>query len=456
MNASPLFRAAAAGKLEQVQSLISEGAEVDERTRGETPLLAAVRCGHADIVALLVKARADPLGHDMLETYRMQPEKGPTRPFRTLLHDAAYFNQPAVIVTLLKSGFDRSSADAYGATALQWAATYGKSDALDALVGGAPAKELNEALRGAQCALVPALLRAGASASPELLARMIGLGADLGIIDELLSHAVPANSTSEGLTQLAWAAKYGRLSIVERLLEHGADPNDRGESESAIYWAAATSTDSEKIVCRLLDSGADGSAALVVAAHLGRELLVELLLNRGTSASIQLVQGQRNHGYFPILGDGTTPLHEAVACGHSAIVQRLLSAGAPAMARDSRGRLAYALTNDLKILALLREHGGAPPKNAAREPQGSIGGEKVANQDPLHAGTRMRHQRFAVKRADDDDDAEWVEAMLVKHPKFGEGVVEKVEEVGNEAKLTIRFAVGTKTLLAKFVTLHPR
>ena len=39
-----------------------------------------------------------------------------------------------------------------------------------------------------------------------------------------------------------------------------------------------------------------------------------------------------------------------------------------------------------------------------------------------------------------------------EHPKFGPGVLEKIDGSGDDAKLTIRFASGTKTLLAKFVT----
>ncbi len=51
------------------------------------------------------------------------------------------------------------------------------------------------------------------------------------------------------------------------------------------------------------------------------------------------------------------------------------------------------------------------------------------------------------------------EAVAVKaevkrftHPKFGEGTLEAKDGEGPEAKLTIKFGVGTKTLQAKFVT----
>jgi hypothetical protein len=46
-------------------------------------------------------------------------------------------------------------------------------------------------------------------------------------------------------------------------------------------------------------------------------------------------------------------------------------------------------------------------------------------------------------------------ARRFQHPKFGEGVLEVCAGEGPEAKLTIKFAAGTKTLLAKYVTEIP-
>lgn len=43
-------------------------------------------------------------------------------------------------------------------------------------------------------------------------------------------------------------------------------------------------------------------------------------------------------------------------------------------------------------------------------------------------------------------------AKRYMHPKFGEGVLETQDGVGEEAKLTVKFAVGSKTLLAKYLT----
>ena len=43
-------------------------------------------------------------------------------------------------------------------------------------------------------------------------------------------------------------------------------------------------------------------------------------------------------------------------------------------------------------------------------------------------------------------------ARRFSHPKFGVGLLEKTDGVGEEMKLTVKFESGTKTLLAKFLT----
>ena len=48
-----------------------------------------------------------------------------------------------------------------------------------------------------------------------------------------------------------------------------------------------------------------------------------------------------------------------------------------------------------------------------------------------------------------------VEIKRFHHPKFGEGVLEAHDGTGPDAKLTIKFAAGAKTLLAKYVTEIP-
>lgn len=47
------------------------------------------------------------------------------------------------------------------------------------------------------------------------------------------------------------------------------------------------------------------------------------------------------------------------------------------------------------------------------------------------------------------------DARRFQHPKFGEGVLEAQDGIGPEAKLTIRFESGPKTLLARYVSEVP-
>ena len=46
-------------------------------------------------------------------------------------------------------------------------------------------------------------------------------------------------------------------------------------------------------------------------------------------------------------------------------------------------------------------------------------------------------------------------AKRMHHPKFGDGVLESQDGVGPDAKLTIKFESGSKTLLARYVTELP-
>ena len=67
---------------------------------------------------------------------------------------------------------------------------------------------------------------------------------------------------------------------------------------------------------------------------------------------------------------------------------------------------------------------------------------------PREIPTRMPKPQF--KRP--PKPAPPADAKKFQHPKFGEGVLESQDGVGPEAKLTIKFDTGSKTLLARYVT----
>lgn len=121
-------------------------------------------------------------------------------------------------------------------------------------------------------------------------------------------------------------------------------------------------------------------------------------------------------------------LHVAARLPSLEGVKLLLDRGADPKAKDANGKTPYDAARDgwirdqrtaSAILELLTARGGGP--------------EPVAK--PAAKG--------------------WAPGGKVTHSKFGEGMIEAVNGEGDEAKLTIAFSAGKKTLMAKFVTAIP-
>lgn len=77
--------------------------------------------------------------------------------------------------------------------------------------------------------------------------------------------------------------------------------------------------------------------------------------------------------------------------------------------------------------------------------------KRAAAAPPREIPTRMPKPEFKRPAAPPPAAA----AKKFAHPKFGDGVLVSQDGVGEDAKLTIKFEAGTKTLLAKFVTEVP-
>lgn len=91
------------------------------------------------------------------------------------------------------------------------------------------------------------------------------------------------------------------------------------------------------------------------------------------------------------------------------------------------------------------------PAARAERPAASKGsGASKEAAPPRAIPTRMPMPEKRAPKA-----AAVVEVKRFHHPKFGEGVLEAHDGIGPDAKLTIKFAAGAKTLLAKYVTEIP-
>ncbi len=106
-----------------------------------------------------------------------------------------------------------------------------------------------------------------------------------------------------------------------------------------------------------------------------------------------------------------------------------------------------------KLLALRAELGLAVPKGAAEAAapkKAAAAPKKVAAAPPADPTVMRRMPRPEFKKP--EKAAPPPPAKRYAHPKFGEGTLEAQSGEGPEAKLTIKFDAGTKTLQAKYVT----
>ena len=184
--------------------------------------------------------------------------------------------------------------------------------------------------------------------SQPLIDEFVGVAhGDIVRVRELLAaHPGLANSVATwGETPIQAAAQTGQREIVDLLLSAGA-PLD--------ICTAAMQGDIERVAGFLVNdpalaraTGAHGLPLIYYPACNGRVDIAELVLSRGAQ-----VNG----------GEGvSTPLHGAIAFGHVAMVDWLLSHGAAPNSLDFRQRspLEAALDRgDAQSASLLRAHGG--------------------------------------------------------------------------------------------------
>jgi len=69
----------------------------------------------------------------------------------------------------------------------------------------------------------------------------------------------------------------------------------------------------------------------------------------------------------------------------------------------------------------------------------------------------VREEGYAPAYEDEDQSAtgEVAPGARVRHAQFGVGTVISVEPLDGDAKIVVRFAIGRKTLRAKYARLQP-
>jgi cytohesin len=340
------------GDIDSVRILLKAGAQIDSPDSGdETPLFAAVRWRHIDMIRYLLAQ-----GAQVNARRRSNSE--------TALFEAVRNRSFDILSVLIQNGADINLASASGDTPLMVASMSNDSEMVQFLgsngaVFHSPNQELLfaashgnvEALRRALAAgatpnqsheygITP-LMAAAQNGQTAAVKALIAAGASINAFDA--SHNTP----------LMYAIEGRRTDTVLALLDAGANPELKNLGQVTALDQAAIYLDDPEIVHRLIAHGLPVGAGdtisvtpLMNAASFGHIKTVKILLDAHVPVNLQS-------------REGLTALTHAAMAGNAAIVSLLLEAGADPTIRDNKGRdaLDYAIelhADEQNLITLLR------------------------------------------------------------------------------------------------------
>jgi len=353
-------------RLQYVQRLIANGVAIDDLEEGGTPLYWAAASGRLDVVLLLLDAGADVNAPNRLGRTALHAATGPA-PWHvqiaaefiqrgapvnavdetgvTPLHLAAVNGGAEMIALLVGKGANVNARDTYGNTPLHW-------------VAQGPQKVATAAVRVLLAAGADPLAENSGHQSPLEMAASFGRE-NLGLV--LLSNYDLDALDERGNTLLHTAVRSHNLRLIELLVEAGADINavDRW-GDSPLVLATRLSCRDE-ILTFLRTKGAVAKSGPKEFGPLAPPSEMQLLEQAKEAHSI----GGDVNAADPA---GTTLLHQAARYGYVELAEFLLSERARVDLVDIAEctPLHYAVMNahiDLERLLLQNGANANPPKN---------------------------------------------------------------------------------------------
>lgn len=366
-DATLLAVAAEANQPAVVPILLKAGVDPNKPgSRERTPIIWAAENGNLQMIRDLLAggAAVDPPPETRTIT-DLTKETGSALTF------AAKEGHADIVAELLKAGADPTWVDRQGRTAYEWAKKNKHDGVLAALRAAGAIKHEGTSLAD--------LLAAAEAGDVNGVRKAIQAGVDVNGVDKAVFDEDARGAVAGGLPALVLAARAGHGEVVRLLLEHGAkidelSQNWKGGRRPALTFAAEAGHIS--VVQQLLDAGATVTlpgqeyngktgTALHYAARSGHADIVRLLLSRGADANDK--------------SGGEMPLHAAARNGHLEAIKALVDGGAKIESKEREGNTPLhmaAQNGKLDAVKLLLTRGS------------KVNSTNKSGQTPLGAGHR--------------------------------------------------------------------